>query len=276
MIYPHIHQKRKWILTIAAIVVLITALTAAVDLPAYAGSETATTTRPVSQPRTLSDGELDELLGELSTNLGKLKSIWAVFDQSKHLAILEKPLLAEGALLFACPDRIRFEYTKPFRSVSITVSNKITRYDQFGGSWRLIKSPQPAMQKVVGQITSWMRGKFDRHKGLYIISAVDLAGETTLILTPRSKEFRQFIQQIKLTLSQDRMSISEVTITENAQDSTRIVFTQQLMNVALPERAFETHPDGPADLPAMPAMTKQTAISNPVATSPQTKEPIAP
>ncbi len=274
MIYPHIRQNRKLLLTIAALVALITALMATVNLPANAASETAlNTTRPASQPRILTDAELDELLGELSTKLGKLKSIWAVFDQTKHLAILEKPLLAEGVLLFASPDRIRFEYTRPFRSVSITVSNHVTRYDQFSGSWRLIKSPQPAMQKVVQQIASWMRGRFDRHKGLYIISAVHKAGETMLILTPRSKKFRQFIQRIKLTLSQDRMSISEVTIMENARDSTRIVFTQQLKDVSLPERAFETDPDGPADLPAMPI---QTTTSNPAATSPPTSRPIAP
>jgi outer membrane lipoprotein-sorting protein len=46
-----------------------------------------------------------------------IQSIQAAFTQEKHLQILARPLQSHGRLIFAAPDRLRWEYQAPLPSV---------------------------------------------------------------------------------------------------------------------------------------------------------------
>ncbi len=245
-----------------AMVVVITLLAtacllSAADPPSAPATQPAS--RPAERPIALTAPEVEQLLDELSVKLGDLTSVWASFRQSKHLSLLRDPMIASGALLFVSPDRVRFEYSKPYRSVTLVTGLNLQRYEWFGKRWRRIESPQPAMRQVVRQIASWMRGRFRQDENIYLISATRTGKSIRLTLTPRSVELGKLFKRIELALSTDRTHVTEVSIIEDARDRTVIRFVQQRRNVKIPAELFAAGPDGPRTLPAMPKPAAEPA-----------------
>ena len=57
-----------------------------------------------------------------------IQSIQADFTQEKHLQILSRPLQSHGRLIFAAPDRLRWEYQAPLPSVLLMDEGRIQRF----------------------------------------------------------------------------------------------------------------------------------------------------
>lgn len=209
----------------------------------------AATTKPAKPPRPLTEAELDKLLTKLAKELGTIRTLWVDFRQDKYLSMFSDVIKAEGVCLFRRPATVRFELTKPFRSVMITKGKAVAKFEFVGSRWRKIKlANTDVIRMVTGQIASWLQGKFREKGDIYKISAV--AGlHTTLILTPRNKSFRKYISSIELLLADDRKRIVSVTIREPEGDYTVMRFSREQRDVPLPDELFDTRGKAPAPLP---------------------------
>lgn len=167
-----------------------------------------------------------------------ISTISADFVQKKFMKILSKPLVSEGKFYYAAPDSIRWEYTKPIRSVVISGKGSTKRYIASGG--KLIEDKTggaQAMKIVLDEVAGWMSGKFDSNPSFTATLQEGL--NTVITMTPVGKSMAGMIEKIEITVSRKDTSIKSVRIIESANAETRIEFTHVVINKEITPSVFQ-------------------------------------
>ncbi|MEN6624167.1 MAG: outer membrane lipoprotein carrier protein LolA, partial [Smithella sp.] len=136
---------------------------------------------------------------QLRRNSASIKTVQARFVQKKHMKILAKPLISEGRFFYAAPDSFRWEYLKPLRSVVISNKGEAKRYTMSGGKMIEDKSGGvQAMRIVLGEISNWMSGRFDRNPSFQ--ATLKEGANTIITLVPTGKNMAGMIEKIEITV----------------------------------------------------------------------------
>ncbi len=176
---------------------------------------------------------------ELKSTAGTVNSVRADFIQEKHLAILAKPLVSEGVFYYQAPRSLRWEYSRPVKSVLLMHEGRIKRYvKRTSGFEEENNAGLEAMQVVLDQITQWMMGRFDESP--MFNARMDEAGRITM--TPKDEAFKAIIQRIEINLAQQPGVIEDVIIYESEDAYTRMRFTNTTLNGKIDEAVFRKVP----------------------------------
>ena len=65
---------------------------------------------------------------KLRKDSARISTMTADFVQKKSMKILSKPLISNGKFYYAAPDSIRWEYSKPLKSVVLSGKGQTKRY----------------------------------------------------------------------------------------------------------------------------------------------------
>jgi len=169
---------------------------------------------------------------------GDIQSVQADFTQEKHLQILARPLTSHGILIFAAPDRLRWEYRAPLPSVLVMDKERVQRFVKTGANWTEDASAAlPAMSFVMQEIGRWMNGRFDENPDF----AARLKPGGHIILTPRREALAMVIQKIDLKLAATPGVIASVTVFEDDNNFTRLHFTGVKVNQPVDPAMFKHH-----------------------------------
>ena len=167
---------------------------------------------------------------------GSIETIRADFIQEKHLKILSKPLISKGVLYFKAPGSLRWEYESPVRSVLLMHNGQINRFVKSGeGFSRDSGMKLQAMQVVMDEITLWLSGRFQDNPNF----KATLEPGPKIVLTPRENAFKAIIARIDLILSEQPGVINSVTIFENEESLTKLIFKDAILNEPLNDSLFE-------------------------------------
>jgi len=186
--------------------------------------------------------ELKELLGQLEKQHGGVKTLAVRFRQEKHFSFMNKPIVSRGFIIFSSPDKIRFDITEPFATTLLDNGKKIERYELVDGKWRRIQfNGGNSIKLVMKQIGQWMQGKFSGQKNIFALSMniEEPNNGIFLDLEPRHKQFRQYIEKIRVGISAGpAYNISRIDIYEPGGDRFALDFVRKKVNQKLPEDCF--------------------------------------
>jgi outer membrane lipoprotein carrier protein len=170
---------------------------------------------------------------------GRITSIEARFVQKKTLPMLAKPFVSRGKLFFQAPDRLRWEYDHPLRSVLIMKGGAVKRYLREGNVWREeTGAALSAMRVVLDEIVNWQQGRFDANP--HFQASLSSGPETRVILVPREASWGKMIRRIELTLSREQPgAMKSVRLVEDEKSFTELDFSQVRVNTSLPAALFE-------------------------------------
>lgn len=186
--------------------------------------------------------KLEDFLVHLEKRHSNTKTLAARFRQEKHFSFMDKPLISQGYILFESPGRIRFDIIEPFQTAMLSDGKNIERYELVDGQWRSIQSNAgKSIKLVMEQIGQWMQGKFSNQKRVFDLSinADDPNGYVVLDLEPRPKQFRQYIEKIRIHVSKPpEYHITRIDIYEPEGDRFALAFLQEIINRELPENCF--------------------------------------
>lgn len=170
---------------------------------------------------------------------GDIQSVEADFTQEKHLQILAQPLRSWGRLIFAAPDRLRWEYVAPLPSVLLMADDRVQRFVKSGETWTEDASAAlPAMSFVMQEISRWMSGRFDENPDFE--ARLEPGGR--IVLTPRREALAAVISKIVLQLAETPGVIRTVTVYEDDHNFTRMRFTDARVNQPIDPAVFRQHP----------------------------------
>ena len=182
---------------------------------------------------------------ELRASAGTITSVETDFIQTKHLAILNKPMISKGRLWFQTPDSMRWEYVSPIQSVLLMHQGRIKRFTVDAQTRQFREAPAEgldAMQVVLEEITQWLKGRFDENT----MFAADLQSGGKIVLTPKQTAFSDIIQRIELLLDtqpgRQPGMIRQVLIYESESAYTELSFNRTILNRPIDESIFQKGP----------------------------------
>jgi outer membrane lipoprotein-sorting protein len=156
------------------------------------------------------------------------------FTQERHLALFEEPLQTEGHLCFQKPNSIRWEVTKPYRSILVATGAGAAQFEQTDGKWkRLDLSYLKSIPNFVGGMALFLEGRYLERQQDYEFA---LKG-TVLVLKPKQKTV---IEAFELEFGDDLAAGARaITMRQPDGDWTRIAFRNQAANQPLPAGTFD-------------------------------------
>lgn len=175
---------------------------------------------------------------QVRKNAAQIKTIQADFIQTKSMKILAKPLISEGRFYYTAPDSFRWEYLKPLKSIVINHKGQTKRYIYSGGKMEEDTSGgAQGMKIILGEITSWMSGKFDQNPSFK--ATLKEGTYTQITLTPTGQNMNGMLQKVIITVSEKDAAVKSVNIIEGESSSTRIDFKNTQTNKNIPEAIFQ-------------------------------------
>lgn len=171
----------------------------------------------------------------------------ADFTQTRTLKTLTQPLVANGHIWFATPNRFRWELGVPAKTIALrnadnmfVIYPRLKRAEKYPlgaggkGEWRdllaLLDAGFPRN-----------RGDFDALFRLLSLTAAD--GSWQLGLQPRSAFARQMIREIRLGLALDDFSLTSNELIFVDGSSMKNEYKNAVWNPALDEKIFHWQPE---------------------------------
>jgi outer membrane lipoprotein carrier protein len=191
-------------------------------------------------PEPYSKDQARDILQRMSRKVSLNRSIMARFAQEHRLQMFDDVLRSEGYLYYQQPGRIRWEFTKPYASLTIMRENgAVEKFDVVAGRpVRVTSGSQKVLAEVLTQIMNWQRGD--------LLSAADgfrleLYPGTSykLIMVPEAKGMAKIFSRLEFEIARDSFLVNSVCLWENENDYTLIRFIDQTVDADLPQGLFE-------------------------------------
>jgi outer membrane lipoprotein-sorting protein len=222
-------------------VLLIAALAVASALPGATASAQDPAKSSASSAAKSASERFEELLADLSRRLSAVKTLRSRFEQRKYLEVFEDVVTSEGTLALEVPDKLRWEYVKPVKSV-LTVSGRTASRERISRKGERTRKTyalddEPITAITAQQVFLWTRGDFEKARGSYDLSLV--AEKPPVVrATPKEEKVREVVTSVELTFSEDRTKLTGVTLLEKNKAKTVISFLDVELDPKLPENLF--------------------------------------
>lgn len=156
-------------------------------------------------------GAADWGLEQLMRGFAQVRSSTAQFVERKHVAILSVPLESSGTLVYAAPGRLEKHTVAPRAESLVLDGDRLTLEDKERDRKRTLGLQEvPVIQAFVEGIRSTLAGDLatlDRH---YQVGLEGSERGWRLTLTPRAGETRDFVREIRIAGSRNRIRTIEI------------------------------------------------------------------
>ena len=165
----------------------------------------------------------------------QVRSVQADFIQEKHLKILARPIISTGTFTFQAPQSLRWEYRSPIASILLMHGGTVRKFVERDGVLLEEKGMGlDSMQVVLAEISNWLGGRV-ADNDLFRVTFPD---KRTILLTPKEPGLAALISSIELKLADQPGLLDEVTIFEGADSTTRLTFSNRILNQEIPPSLF--------------------------------------
>ena len=185
----------------------------------------------------LTDARKQEVIARINSAVSRLHTMSCSFVQTKHLSLLSDKMVSEGRMYYSQPDRLRWEYTSPYKYLFIFNGNKV--YVGNDSRKDVIDTNTNKVFKEVARIMmSTVTGTALSNAADFDTEAAEEKGSWVVTLVPRKKEMRRMFAKITMTFSKSASMISELSIYEKNGDRTDIKFKDVLSDAKVDESLF--------------------------------------
>lgn len=164
-------------------------------------------------------------VSELMNILSSVKKSEASFTETRHIAMLEAPLVLSGTLSYNHPDKIEKKVTAPYDERLSVEGNKLT-YESKGKPKALMLDQQPTLRAFVEGIRATRSGDLSTLERFYQVDLTGSAGAWTLTLKPNDAAVRKQVKAIVMSGQNER--ILQVEVLETGGDRSIMVINEEL------------------------------------------------
>lgn len=173
----------------------------------------------------------------LKAALSRIQSVGTAFRQEKENPLLARPQTAEGLFFFERPDKVRWEYRKPYNSVLILNGKNIRSLENGvekplqAGNQRLMAGLSAGIMRTVG--TGLLENRDYQHQ-FWCTSD----GTALVRLVPREARIKRYLREIHVYFSKEGDYVIRLDMLEQPEGVTRLFFEEQKLNERLPAETF--------------------------------------
>ena len=152
---------------------------------------------------------------ELMRSLAQVRSRTARFVERKHVAILNAPLESSGTLVYTAPGRLEKHTVAPRAASLVLDGDRLTLEDKERDQKRTFALPEyPVIQAFVEGVRSTLAGDLATLTRFYQVALEGNERRWRLLLRPREQRMRDFVSEIRISGSLDRIRTIEIVETE--------------------------------------------------------------
>ncbi|MCO4747474.1 MAG: outer membrane lipoprotein carrier protein LolA [Proteobacteria bacterium] len=163
-------------------------------------------------------------------------TVQTTFTQTQHRAVLARPLESKGRLVFARPDRLRWQIDAPTRAVFVMDGTTFTTaMPDLGITEEISLAAHPEYLGLVHGLTVWLQADADLVAKNYDASWDD----GRLVLVPKTDDLSRWVSRFVLSLSEDHRSVTEVELFEADGDRVVLVFSEVRLGADVDAEQFQ-------------------------------------
>jgi outer membrane lipoprotein-sorting protein len=148
-------------------------------------------------------------LQQLMASLAKSPPGRATFVETKHIAMLDKPVESSGELLFVPPDRLEKRTLKP-KPESMVVDGDELSIERGGRSYRLRLRAYPEIGAFIDSIRGTLSGNRQVLERDFRLALSGTAAAWTLQLFPFDEKMKAVVRRIRITGSEGQVASVEI------------------------------------------------------------------
>ncbi|MBR5911332.1 MAG: outer membrane lipoprotein carrier protein LolA [Bacteroidales bacterium] len=193
----------------------------------------------VAQAQTqLADTQSKEVINQLTQAATTMQTMQCRFVQEKTSTMLAEPSISEGTMHYVAPDKMRWEYTKPYAFALIVNGERIIKVTD-GKSEVLDGNSSRMYQGMVNIIMGSASGKKLFDASVFDISLYDDEAFWKAEMTPKRRDMKRMFSQLVFRFDKQTNTISRVEFIGSNGDVTEIRFEGMKVNETIPEERFQ-------------------------------------
>jgi outer membrane lipoprotein carrier protein len=186
----------------------------------------------------LSESESQKVVSKLTEAAAAMQTLQCRFVQEKTSSMLAEPTIAEGTMHYAAPDRMRWEYTKPYAFALVVNGERIVKVTD--GKAEVVDGNSNRMyQGIVGIIMGSASGKKLFDTSVFDVVLYDEDACWRAEMTPKRRDMKRMFSQLVFRFDKKTNGISRVEFKEASGDVTSIRFEDIKLNEAIGEDCFQ-------------------------------------
>ena len=166
-----------------------------------------------------------------------MQSMQCRFVQEKTSTMLAEPSVAEGTMHYAAPDRMRWEYLKPYAFALVVNGERIVKVTDVtaevleGNAGRMY---QGMVNLIMGSASG--QNLFD--KSVFDVVLYDDGSFWKAEMTPKRRDMKRMFSQLVFRFDKKTNGISRVEFVSANGDITSIRFEEIKVNEAIGDKVF--------------------------------------
>ena len=164
-------------------------------------------------------------------------TIESKFIQENNLSVISEKIITSGKFYFKKENKLRWEYTDPFRYLIIMNGEKVLIKDE-----KKENRFDAASNKIFTEINSIMvgsiRGTILNEDKKFRIDFQENTEFNVVKLSPLSQQLKVYITEIRIFFNKINYSVSKLEIEEPSGDFTKIEFTGLKLNTPVSDENF--------------------------------------
>ena len=180
-----------------------------------------------------------ELVKNIASASKQMKTLRCDFVQKQTITILSDELLSEGKLWFKQPDKLCWEYAKPYLYRFTLNGNKVMIGAENNKNNVIDVNSSKVFNEISRVIVSSVNGTgiFDEDK---FAAKFNVGTENFQVeLTPKQKELKQLFANITLTFNKNDYSVNNVEIKQISGDTMYITMKNKQINREIGDEIFD-------------------------------------
>lgn len=164
------------------------------------------------------------------------QSIKSSFHQEKNLSMLSEKIDSEGLFYFKKHNKVRMEYTQPYKYLLVINGDKILIQDQ--QKRKVYSAGDNKLFKVINQVVvDCVQGRALDSKD-FQTKIYESDKSYCLDLVPQAKEMRKLFATIRIFIGKDDFAIDQLDLKESMGDNTVITFVHKQLNTPIGDEVF--------------------------------------
>jgi outer membrane lipoprotein-sorting protein len=168
----------------------------------------------------------------------KTRTIEADFVQEKNLSVLSEKIITKGRFLFRKENKLRWEYTEPFRYLIILNNGRIMTQDETKKSTLDVRNNK-MFAEVNSIILGSVQGNLFSDGKKFLPAFFESKGSYLVKLKPLTPNLKEFLSEIRIYLDAADFTVTRLEMQEPSGDYTKIDFTGKKINTAIPDERFQ-------------------------------------
>ena len=189
-----------------------------------------------AQEQKMTDSETAAFRQSVNAVSKKIQSLTTDFVQFKHMDFLAKDIETSGKMFFKEPDKLLWQYKKPYNYTIVFKNGKILINDEGKKSAMDVGSSKifaKLNKLIVGSVSGNL---FDDKE--FTISCFKSKDFNVAKLIPKDATLKKYIKQIELSFDKQDHTVAQVRLVESAEDYTKIVFKNKVQNAKIDDSVF--------------------------------------